>query len=270
MKLTDEQLTNLKAKELDIFKAFIAVCEKLNVKYYLIGGTLLGAVRHGGFIPWDDDIDVGIPRPDYERFLAEAQAYLPEHLFLQTFDTDPEYPQVYAKIRDTETAFIEIPVSHRKMNHGIFMDIFPLDFHPASISEPPKCRLLNLRISCAFRKEAFSARVRLLRFPSRLLHPTLKGALTAKDKRHRKYTSGENYANYCGIYGKREIIPAEWYGEGTPILFEGVEAIAPKEYDKVLTSIYGDYMTPPPPEKRVTLHVTDVIDTEKSYKEYIK
>lgn len=270
MKLTDEQLAALKAKELEIFKAFIAACKRLNVKYYLISGTLLGAVRHGGFIPWDDDIDVGMPREDYERFLAEGQKHLPEHLFLQTYLTDPEYPQVYAKIRDTDTTFLETSISHRRMNHGVFMDIFPLDLHPASIPEPPKYRLLNLRISYAFRKDTFPLSIRLLRFPTRLLHPTLRGALIAKDKRHKKHTSGEKYANHCGIYGKREILPTEWYGEGTPILFEGVEAVAPCEYDKVLTSVYGDYMTPPPPEKRVTLHVTDVIDTEKSYKEYVK
>ena len=96
----------LQVAVLDIFKEFLCVCEKLNLKYYLLGGTLLGAVRHKGFIPWDDDIDVGMLREDYEVFLAHAQELLPDHLFLQTYKTDPGYHHVFAKIRNSNTTFL--------------------------------------------------------------------------------------------------------------------------------------------------------------------
>ena len=127
MVLSTEQLNELKKSELEIFKSFLTVCEKLNVKYYLVEGTLLGAVRHKGFIPWDDDIDVGMLREDYELFIEKATEFLPENLFLQTYITDTEYSHGFAKIRNSQTTFIESNVRDCKINHGIYIDIFPLD-----------------------------------------------------------------------------------------------------------------------------------------------
>ena len=130
MKPTSEQTNRIKEIEIEIFKSFISVCEHLNLTYYVLDGTLLGAVRHKGFIPWDDDIDVGMPREDYEVFLREGQALLPEEYFIQTFDSDPEYLANYAKIRNNNTTFVETSVRHRKINHGVFIDVFPLDYCP--------------------------------------------------------------------------------------------------------------------------------------------
>lgn len=90
----------LKECEFQILKAFVDVCDQLKLKYYLVEGTLLGAIRHQGFIPWDDDIDVGMPRADYERFLQEAQALLPDYYFVQSMYSEPEYHANFAKIRD--------------------------------------------------------------------------------------------------------------------------------------------------------------------------
>lgn len=269
MQLNEQKLRALQAVELDIFKAFSSACKKLNVKYYLVAGTLLGAVRHGGFIPWDDDIDVGMPREDYEKFLADGQKHLPDHLFLQHYTTDPAYPKTYAKIRNTNTAFIESPISHLEMNHGVFIDIFPLDQHTSTNTKKIKRTVADLRVSYAFKKEYYSKKVRLARLATKLFYPTIKGALTSIDKLNGSCKKSNYITNYCGIYGDREIVPAEWYGEGKLLPFEDTTVIVPMEYDKILTKIYGDYMTPPPPEKRVTLHVTDVIDPERSYKEYL-
>jgi len=104
---SDASLKKLKDMEVSMLRECISVCEKLGIKYYLIGGTLLGAVRHGGFIPWDDDIDIAMTRADYEVFVSKAQEFLPNNLFLQTNKTDPEALMNFAKIRNSDTAFIE-------------------------------------------------------------------------------------------------------------------------------------------------------------------
>ena len=127
--VTNEESFKLKAKELEIFKVIIDICDRLNLRYYVIGGTLIGAIRHKGFIPWDDDIDIGMMRKDYDIFLREAPKYLPEQYFLQTVWSDPEYLNCFAKVRDSNTTFVEIPVAKRKINHGVFVDVFPLDYY---------------------------------------------------------------------------------------------------------------------------------------------
>ena len=100
-------LQELKRVELDILARFIQVCQQLDLRYYILQGTLLGAVRHQGFIPWDDDIDVGMPRADYEIFLREGQKLLGEPYFVQTFLTDPPFTANFAKIRNSNTTFVE-------------------------------------------------------------------------------------------------------------------------------------------------------------------
>ena len=271
MKLTPDQTEAMQQTELEIFKVFISVCEKLNIKYYLIAGTLLGAVRHQGFIPWDDDIDVGIFREDYERFVAEAPALLPPHLFLQTRQSDPEYPHVFAKIRNSNTAFIETSVKKRKMNHGMFIDVFPIDGYSEtkmhSFSAKVKSVLINSRISYAY-DIAPSWKIRLIRPFSRLLYPSVSDALDAKERIFQSAPGSDLVANFSGIYGQREIMPADWYGNGAQLTFGDVTAKVPVEYHKWLTQVYGDYMQLPPEDKRATHHQTVCIDAQKSYLEY--
>lgn len=272
MILDKEKMNELKQIELEIFKSFIRVCEKLNVKYYLLGGTLLGAVRHKGFIPWDDDIDVGMFREDYEKFVSEAQQYLPSNLFVQTYLTDEEYPQVFAKIRNTNTAFIETSVASLKMNHGIFMDIFPLDGYSKKADSwirQTKIKLIGYRISCGWNIDNISLKAKVLRIVSKIVYPDLKKAKKSKDQIYKSIQKTDKIANYSGMWGRKEIVPSEWYGEGTELIFEGLKVNAPTEYDKWLTQVYGDYMTMPPVEKRVTHHLTTAIDFEKSYLEYM-
>ena len=133
MNLTADQLQSLKDRERDMLKTFVDICNKHSIKYFVQGGTLLGTVRHGGFIPWDDDVDVSLPRDEYERFLAVAEKELPEYYFLQTKDTDPEYPNNFAKIRDSRTTFLESSAKNLNINHGAYIDIFPLDNYPSGI-----------------------------------------------------------------------------------------------------------------------------------------
>ena len=123
----NNDLNELKRIELEMLKTFIKICKKHNFMYFLVGGTCLGSVRHGGFIPWDDDIDVGMPRSDYNKFIKIASEELPGNMFLQTFFTDEQYPCAFAKIRNNDTTFIEKGLRKSNINHGIYIDIFPLD-----------------------------------------------------------------------------------------------------------------------------------------------
>lgn len=275
MEPTKEQIEELKLVEIEILREFLRICDHLNLRYYLLGGTLLGAVRHQGFIPWDDDIDVGMPRMDFEIFLEKAPKMLPEHLFLQSIWSDPGYLPCFAKIRNNNTTFIETTSAHHKINHGVFIDIFPLDFYPEDKKEQKKFDrkklLLTHRIQQGYNAPfPGNAKLLILSVASRLRHPSLKKAVIKKEDLYKSTTQSALWGNYGGAWGKKEIVPADWYGEGTEVIFEGMKVMAPVQYDKWLTQVYGDYMQLPPEEKRVGHHYVDIIDLHKSYKEYME
>lgn len=275
MIVSQELLSGIKSTELEIFRHFIHICDTLKLRYYVLGGTLLGAVRHKGFIPWDDDIDVGMPRADYEIFLQRAQELLPEGLFLQTWQTDPAYPANFAKIRNSNTTFIETSIAHLDMNHGIYIDIFPLDYYPGQAAQQKRLARLNsvlvVRISSAFQSsEPVSVKRKFLRGLSAILFPTVRSALRKREALFRREGPGPLVVNHCGAWGRKEIVPADWYGSGAQLEFEGICVNAPEQYDKWLTQVYGDYMTPPPVEKQKTHHEADAIDPEKSYTCYLQ
>ena len=274
MELKSEQIAALKKVEIDILKEFIRVCDSLNLKYYVLEGTLLGAVRHKGFIPWDDDIDVGMPRADYERFCFEGQKLLPEHYFIQTINTERDYRANFAKIRDSRTTFIETSVRHCNINHGIYIDIFPLDdCFDDEHAHKRRCRslsliLMTLRIIKGFyvpNKKKTIVR-RLAELLSVIRYPTIRGALLAREKWMKALPESNTYANYGSEWWWH--LPKEYFGEGEYLEFEGIRVRAPKDFDKCLTHIYGDYMKLPPEEERVAHHFADVIDTTKPYTEY--
>lgn len=261
-----------------IFLAFEHVCEALDIKYYVMGGTMLGAVRHQGFIPWDDDIDVGLMRVDYEKFLKNAQTFLPEYYVVQSYRTEPEYPMGISKIRDSRTTFMESQLNRLKINHGVYIDVFPLDYYPEA-----RCRqrILDLKLG------ALKYRIRLgknmnglhnkiaecaAQVFGKLLclkYPNVVDAVAARDTMIASIPKSNLIANYYGAWGKKEIVPTKWYGDGTELCFEGVMVRAPKEYKKWLKHVYGNYMQLPPEEKRGNHHHLSIIDLDKPYTYYI-
>lgn len=253
MKITTEMIKRLQQIELKMLEIFIQICEKENLKYYLSGGTLLGAVRHKGFIPWDDDIDVRMPRIDYEKFLLCANKYLPDYYFLQTYKTEYETPFGFAKIRDNRTIYKEKAIKNFNINHGVWIDIFPLDFCPRH------CFLFNIyrvflqnRIQSRFDIKK-TPKQKFLQFVSYFICPSYDEAVFVLEKYLQFYRKDTGLmANFYG--GKKDIMPTKWYGEGIELTFEHLKVKGPKEYNKYLTQLYGDYMRLPPKEKRIPVH----------------
>lgn len=266
----DEQLEKLKKIELDILEKFIKICSDFGLSYYLECGSCLGAVRHKGFIPWDDDIDVVMPRKDYKRLLEIAQKELQPPLFLQCSDTDSNWMQNYAKIRNSDTTFIESSIVNFDINHGVFIDIFPLDGFDNSKSFALKKQINNMIIGSYFNLNIGSWKYRIFKFFVRQLHISYKKARDRLDKLFSSvdYDSSDMIISNCGFYGEKEIYPKAWLGKGCKARFEGLDVIIPECYDAYLTNYYSNYMEFPPEEDRIPHHFCDVIDLENSYLMY--
>lgn len=277
-------MNDLQKCQLNILKDFIKVCEKNNLRYYLVSGSCLGAVRHKGFIPWDDDIDVGMPREDYNK-LVTLQSDFQERYFIQTYKTDKKYLYNFAKIRDCETTYIENNFMTTQINHGVWLDVFPLDGFSYEYEDSEKLEKVvrrtwrrtilgypwNLRRKFSkrtFFKDLGLNIVALLTFWTNVGQYRNKSVEKMLTKI--PYDKAKTVGNHYGIYYKKEAMPIEWFGEGTKATFEGVEVIIPKEYDKYLTKLYKDYMTPPPPEKRIGHHFDKGLTLTQGYKDYIK
>lgn len=264
-----ETLKAMQQIETETLKAFINVCEQLNLKYYVICGTLLGAVRHKGFIPWDDDIDVGMFREDYNIFLEKGQSLMPEGYFIQTNVTDKEYPLNFAKIRNSNTTFIESSLKDKKINHGLYIDVFPLDYFPDGILSKIfvefKNGLMKSRISMMYSAN-WSWKHKLLRILSRRIYQDGYETVQKRNEYLASVPKSSLTRNYCGDWN--EIVPADWFGEGVSLDFEDLKVVAPKEYDKYLTHVFGDYNTLPPIEERIPHHYIEVIDLDSPYTKY--
>lgn len=270
-------LRKLQLAELDILKQFIAVCEKLNMPYYLMGGTLLGAVRHKGFIPWDDDIDVSLSRPDYERFLKEAGPLLPEGYSLSTFMNNPEHNRYLTRIECDKVKVLETGFETAHMNSA-WIDIFPLDGMPNNglRRKLHGFRLLALRALMQFSQFDKIVNVKLKNRPwhERVLvwfgaktkfgrNLDTKQQLYRIDKALKKYDYDKSkyIVNFMGAYKLKEMFPKAYYGKGADYPFEGLTLNGPEHCDPILTQMYGDYMSPPPADQR-NKHETQVIEEE--------
>ena len=273
MELSPQITAKLKETEIAILKEFISVCQQLKLKYYIIAGTLIGAVRHKGFIPWDDDIDVAMPREDYEKFVSEGQALLPSNLFIQTNKTDPEFAFNMAKIRNSDTTFLEQSNRNCHINSGVFLDIFVLDNFPQGKLTRKwvmfRDKIFLTAIGRVFYRAEISKGLKLRQGITKLFFANPYHALKKREKVISSFKNSELCHNYSSNYHEKEIVPWSWYAEGVELTFAGLTVNAPAEYHKLLTHIYGDYMQLPPVEKRVSHHATDIIDLEKPYTKYI-
>ena len=258
---TDLSLRDAQMLMVDILKDVHKICEKHDLKYFLDAGTLLGAVRHKGFIPWDDDMDIGMLREDYERFIEIAKKELPDYLFLQTFETDDKYDiyQVPCKIRYNGTILIEKGISENsEMHNGVYIDVFPYDSLPKSNFIYKIQRMLSYNVLKSF------IRIREipdnLTFKNEITHTFYKIIIKAFPYKRRKkffdFLIRWNDVNspYMG-YGldtvwSEYIYKKEDYFNLEKLEFEGNYFYGPKNYHSILTQLYGDYMILPKEEDR--------------------
>lgn len=269
-------MNDLQRVEFELLKTFVQICEKLELKYFLVCGTALGAVKYKGFIPWDDDIDVALLREDYERFIREAPALLPEGLFLQNHKSDPAFPHIYSKLRNSQTTYIESLVSALPINHGVFIDIFPLDGYPENKKEQKRLEQVKKRAwskqSCRYTYPRHYKRVRLQGFLLRILgcHRRTAAIVARLEKKLIAYPAEHSQVlcNHGNSLSKAEYSPRWHYGQGIQGEFEGLSVTIPENYDAYLTQKYGDWRAQLPEEEQVGHHFFEVCDLCIPYTHY--
>ena len=257
--LPEEEKRQIQLVELEILDEFERLCRLGGLRYYIIAGTLLGAVRHKGFIPWDDDMDVAMPRKDFERFFTFCQTALAPEFFFQSLETDQNCPFFHYKLRKNGT-FVEEPgLKKIEMHKGIFIDIFPLDGCPEKdLSgklffkwfEQLRSGIqaqVNPDFVCGYTKSYARATHTLIK---KLPRSVLIG-IWKLTSRISSLCFKKKLCTVCGRHGyPGETYQTAWYQETVFLDFEGRKLPAPAGWDAMLTNLYGDYMTPPPESER--------------------
>ena len=256
-----EEVRSLQMYELDILKEVDRVCKKNEITYYLGEGTLLGAIRHKGFIPWDDDIDILMPREEWIRFRKACEKELNPGYKIQFYDNVEQYWVQSPKVRMlAETEFKQRKLKNYTKDIGPYIDIFILDYSPGDLKEEERRdRIIKRFRRLIFLKTGFSkpknwkqkiAKILLKFVKTQTIHKWIEKVAT-------KYNCKENayYCNFGSYYPiRKEMIPVSSFGEPKYVEFEGCMLPVPQEADAVLTTIYGDYMKLPPKEKQVAKH----------------
>lgn len=270
-------MTELQKIEFDMMKEVIRICNELNLSYYLVCGSALGAVKYSGFIPWDDDIDIGLFREDYNILVSNAQKMLPAHLFLQNYVTDSSYPNIFSKIRNRQTTYIEKSVANLNINHGVYIDIFPLDGYPENAEEQLNLEKTKVvcqkKLSCVFRMSRnWKATLGMLLRRVCGYHKKIADIVEEYTKVISKYPTQQSLiiCNHGNWQGKLEYASRQQYGEGTWANFEGLKVRVPERYDEYLTQKYGDWRADLPDEQKKGHHYVEVIDLNRPYNDYIE
>ncbi len=252
-------LRKLQLVELEILEQIDKICTDNGIPYFLDSGTALGAVRHGGFIPWDDDVDIGMMREDYERFLSVAEKELDSQYCIQTRENEPNYGKYNAKIRKRNTFFPETRSENMK-ERGIFIDVYPFDFTDSDIKKANrhinKARkmFLLLRFIQSDSKKQPTVK-KILRKAARLIYPEKqleRRYLSLCRKYANKNTSNITCFSYRMARDKNLIFAFDEMVPSHRISFEGKELLIMNNPDYYLKTMYNDYMTLPPEEKRIS------------------
>lgn len=270
--MDNAELRKVQLIQLSIATEIKRICDKNDIDYFLDSGTLLGAVRHKGFIPWDDDMDIGMTRENYNRFIEAAKTDLGDEFFLQTWETDKYYPMPFAKVRKNGTLFVEENFDKAKFHQGIYVDVFPYDNFPMDKKRQKKlwrrknylsamllmkCKAIKFKsnsntfVKVILKILMFSVIKFLTVFYSK------KRLIVKYEKNIKKYSEEKSDLVYeqtqCYTFGYW-VMDKEYLDGTISLPFEDTEFKVLKNYDKYLTHIYGDYLTPPPEKSRMLGH----------------
>lgn len=261
-------LKQIREKELELLQHFDFFCKENGIRYYLSNGTLLGAVKYNGFIPWDDDIDVVMLRRDYDTFISK---YRDSEYVLFEYSRNSNFRYPFAKLSDPDTLLLESDIDNA-VPLGINIDIFPLDNIGSNYDKAKKYALYMHRLSMFL---VFSKRKikyipslgifkNLLHISFGLLSKCLKKDMyiRAIRKKAQKYANDVD-SRYVGslcwsVYKEKEALSLEIFDKTVDVSFEGKQYPAPGGYDIYLSSLYGDYRKDPQPEKQVSHHTFKV------------
>lgn len=273
----NEQLTKVQGMILDILDVFTELCGKWNLRYYMIGGSLLGTIRHRGFIPWDDDIDVGMPRKDFDRFHELMREHCPEGYALNTHHSDPDWHFTLSQFTDLKTE-IEIGLTKEPRRAHVWIDIFPLDGLPSGrlprrirVSEIMMCRYLiqlaNIDTMVDDKRNRPFVEKMVLRAgkvlgTSRLLNTDRLLIRLEALMRKTDFDGASWGGNMASRYREKEVLPVSWYGTPKRAHFEGRSVCVPARSRAMLKALYGDYMKLPPENQRET-HYIRIIKTRE-------
>ena len=272
--LTPDVLRELQATQIEILEEIVRVCEKYNLRYFFIYGTLIGAIRHKGFIPWDDDLDIGMPRDDYEKFMKVAVKELNEKYYLQNNQAESQYWLSFGKVRKNHTLFEEpsVAIMSQEIHKGIFVDIFPFDYvkknsglfvHLQFIFSKAICETMYYKAGVYTERKSLRYRhlnVLLNALPMTRLSNLQRKIASLQNPKKAEFLADFNSSSkyLAAIYPIDFFLPVK---EGE---FAGKTFSIPNDYDTYLKMVYGDYMKMPKEEERVnhrTLRI--VFDTSK-------
>lgn len=263
LKISDEDRRKIQLLEIDILTEIDRICRKYDIAYTIGYGSLIGTIRHNGFIPWDDDIDLCMLRKDYIQFKEICKKELSNRFFYQAQDTDPEYFYLFDKIRLNDTVFKESFVSQYNIHHGIYIDLFPVDYIPNNILKRwiqfycfnffrtgVQAKYLMLQARSGPKRFIFSLfKLFYSVFSLKYLYRKANSVATWYDDSPQK-----KIMNFYTPYRMKEIFDVRMYQNFIEHVFEDRKFYIVKEYDLFLRQIYGDYMKLPPEEQRCTRH----------------
>lgn len=269
--MEQEILKKVRQVQLEIAMEIRRVCEENDISCFLAHGTFLGAVRHGGFIPWDDDMDMGMMRSDYEKFCRIAPEKLKPEYCLQTWYTEPNYGLPFGKVMKRGTVYLENKKTSRLRDNGIYVDIFPYDYAP---EDPDEMRKLTANLLSIYRVKLMKSGYKPWLENDRIiwkkrigyLYYQLRSLFVSQQTLARDYDTLAVAIHDSSVIWEKNgrTVPncyeRDWVEELADYSFEGETFKGPKDYHNYLTSLYGDYMELPPEGERENRHQIIEVD----------